>query len=81
MLTPGLRSADFSPLTGASPGYMTVYPADALRPWASNLNLSPYQTVPNLVAVKTSGTGSVSIFNGTWAPVDLVVDVSGYFTA
>ena len=35
-------------------GFLTVYPCDAPRPLASNLNYAAGQTVPNLVTVKLS---------------------------
>lgn len=67
---------------GAGGGYLTVYPGDvATAPLASNLNFNPWQAVPNSVAVKTSPTGTVSIYNGTWSPTNVIVDISGYFTA
>jgi hypothetical protein len=68
-------------VAGGAPGYLTAYPGDAARPLASNLNFDPYQTVPNAVGIKTSGGGVVSIYNGSDAPVDMVVDIGGYFRA
>lgn len=32
-------------------GFLTVWPAGADRPWASNLNFMPGQTMPNVVVV------------------------------
>ena len=62
--------------TGA-PSYLTVYPADAARPLASNLNWTRGATVPNLVEVKLSAAGSVSIFNAA-GQADLIADVQGW---
>jgi hypothetical protein len=68
-------------VAGGSPGYLTVYPADVAAPLASNLNFSPGQVVPNLVAVKTSAAGAVAIRNASSSAVNVLADVAGYFTA
>lgn len=58
--------------------YLTVYPSDTALPSAASLLVGPGATVPNLVAVKLSATGTVRIYNqlGT---VQVVADVAGYF--
>jgi hypothetical protein len=63
-----------------APAFLTVWPADVLRPLASNLNFVAGQTVPNLVVVKVSALGQVAFFNSEGS-VDVVADVVGYFTA
>jgi hypothetical protein len=68
-------------VAGGSPGYLTVYPADVAAPLASNLNFSPGQVVPNLVAVKTSAAGAVAIRNASGSANHVIADVAGYFTA
>ncbi len=67
-------------VAGNAPGYVTVYPADVAAPVASNLNFTPGLVVPNLVAVKTSAAGAVTIRNASTSANNFVVDVSGYFT-
>lgn len=62
-------------------GFVTVYPAGTKLPIASNVNYGPGQTVPNLVTVKTSSTGRVTLKNTSSGTVDLVADVAGYFRA
>ncbi len=59
--------------------FLTVFPAAAQRPLASNLNWVPGESVPNRVMVPVGAGGGVSIFNlgGT---TDVVVDVNGWFT-
>lgn len=61
-----------------APSFVTVWPTGADRPVASNLNVTPGVTAPNLVIAKIGTGGSVSIFNlaGT---TDIVADVEGYF--
>ena len=57
-------------------GYVTVYPCGVM-PNASNLNLNPGETRPNLVIVPVSAQGTICLTStiGT----DLLVDVSGFF--
>lgn len=62
-------------------GFVTVYASGAPRPWASNLNFSPGQTIPNLVATPVGADGSVLLYNGSAGTVHLVADVSGYYRA
>jgi hypothetical protein len=59
--------------------FLTAWPTGQTQPTASNLNFSPGQTVPNRVIVPVGTGGQVSIFNAA-GNVDVVVDVSGYFT-
>lgn len=63
----------------ASGGYLTVYPCDALRPTASNLNFSAGQTVANAVAARLSASGSTCVY--TSARTHLIVDAGGSFDA
>ena len=58
--------------------HLTVYPANQPEPTASNLNWVAGQTVPNLVQVglSPSGTFDLSNLNGD---TDVIVDVEGYF--
>lgn len=59
-------------------GFVTVWPGDAARPLASNLNFTPGTTAPNLVIVKVGANGLVSLFNSA-GRTDLIADVVGYF--
>jgi hypothetical protein len=59
-------------------GFLTVYPCDADRPEASNLNFTKGETVPNLVTVKLSSSGTVCFY--AQRTTNLVADVAGYFT-
>ncbi|MFD4240210.1 PKD domain-containing protein [Streptomyces sp. NPDC058525] len=61
-------------------GHIAVQPGkDFLPPKTSNLNYVAGQTVPNLVIVPVVD-GYVHLVNGGWGPVDLIADVTGYFT-
>jgi hypothetical protein len=60
-------------------GYVTVWPCDAARPTASNLNhTAAGQTRPNAVVTKLSATGTVCLYADP-ATAHLLVDVDGYF--
>ncbi|MFF3863798.1 PKD domain-containing protein [Streptomyces sp. NPDC002209] len=65
----------------AEPGHITVWRGDDTGiPDTSNLNYAAGQSVSNLVIVPVGADGYVDLFNGGWGPVDLVVDITGYFT-
>ncbi|MEV4948209.1 FlgD immunoglobulin-like domain containing protein [Streptomyces sp. NPDC053755] len=59
--------------------FVSVYPDGTTRTSASNLNVVAGQTVANLVVVPVVN-GRVSLYNHAGS-VDLIADVSGYFTA
>jgi YVTN family beta-propeller protein len=57
-------------------GFMTVWPAGASQPDASNLNYPTGETVPNLVQVGVGTSGDISFASSDVS--DLIVDVEGY---
>jgi hypothetical protein len=65
-----------------SAGYLTVWPAGAPQPTASNLNFVAGQTVPNLVEVAVGAGGNVNIAagfaGGAGSHVDVIFDVAGW---
>jgi len=71
-------------LTNATgPGFLTVYPCDAERPLASNVNAALGSDTPNAVMIKLpvggADAGQVCLY--TMVATDVVVDVNGYFSA
>ena len=63
--------------TGSPLGtYITAWPYGVDLPTASNVNLSPGDTAPNLVMVKIGVGGKVSLYAHTGA--DIIADVVGY---
>ncbi|KAA0253501.1 hypothetical protein FBQ97_01150 [Acidobacteria bacterium ACD] len=64
-----------------APGYLTLWPSGTAMPLASTLNYKAGAVRANNALVKVSGDGQVSVsaFNGSPGPVDVVLDVSGYF--
>jgi hypothetical protein len=63
---------------GSGDGYVTVYPCDAPRPVASNVNFGTDVASANVVVSALSATGSVCLYVGDGS-VHLISDVSGYF--
>ena len=59
-------------------GYFTVFPGGTL-PLASDVNYLVGGTVPNLVVVQVSATGTVSVYVGGHGATNLVIDVVGWF--
>jgi hypothetical protein len=64
--------------TATAGSYLTVYPASAAAPNASDLNFGPGFVVANNDPVGLSPTGAVNIFNYA-GNSDVVVDVFGYY--
>lgn len=62
-------------------GFITVFPSGGVQPTASNLNFTPGLTIPNLVTVKVSGDGRVTLANNSARGVHLIADVAGYYLA
>src|SRR5438105_2931928 len=60
-------------------GYVTVFPCGAPRPEASNLTDVAGQSVVKVVVVMLGSGGQVCIYS--YAAVDVIADVSGYFPA
>jgi hypothetical protein len=63
---------------GTAPSHLTLFPSDASRPLASDINFVAGQTVANLVLVKLGIDGRVLVYNAA-GTTDVVVDVLGWF--
>jgi hypothetical protein len=59
--------------------FLTVWPQGTPQPLASSLNVAPGQTIANLVTVRVSPSGRVSIFNHAGS-VSVIADVTGYYS-
>ncbi|MFE5301102.1 FlgD immunoglobulin-like domain containing protein [Streptomyces sp. NPDC056632] len=59
--------------------FISVHPYGTPRTSASNLNVPAGRNVPNQVTVPVGKDGKVSLYNA-WGTVDLLVDVTGYYT-
>ena len=67
-------------VTPATAGFLTIYPTGTPRPVASNLNFVSGQIVANMVLTGL-GSGSVDVFNGSGTATNIVVDVTGWYSA
>jgi alpha-tubulin suppressor-like RCC1 family protein len=62
-----------------APTFVTAYPHGTDRPLASNLNLVPGETRPNLVTVMVGQDRVVDLYNNA-GNTHLVADLSGYYS-
>jgi hypothetical protein len=67
-------------VSGTAATDLTVFPAGSAVPTASNLNLTAGTNQANLVVVRLSSGGEVSVYNAVGS-IYVVVDVEGYFAA
>lgn len=64
---------------GTAPSFLTIWPADADQPLASNLNWVPgTPPTPNKVDVRLSSDGRINLFNNA-GTVSVFADVVGYY--
>ncbi|MFJ9644180.1 PKD domain-containing protein [Streptomyces sp. NPDC101206] len=61
-------------------GHITAHEGRTVPPATSNLNYEAGQSASNLVIAQIGPDGTVELTNGGWDAVDLVADVTGYFT-
>ncbi|MFE5679952.1 hypothetical protein ACFQ7B_20605 [Streptomyces erythrochromogenes] len=61
-------------------GHVRAYADGTERPTASNVNYAAGDSVPNLVIVPVGKNGYVNLYNSGEQGVDLIADVTGYFT-
>ncbi|WP_043193023.1 PKD domain-containing protein [Streptomyces sp. NRRL F-2664] len=64
----------------ARAGHVRVYADGGALPTTSNVNYAPGQTVPNMVIASVGANGFVNIYNSGDGAIDLVADVTGYFS-
>jgi len=62
-------------------GFITLYPGPAIttRPGVSTLNFSPGRTLANNARVALGADGTLNIFNASSSPLDVLIDIAGYF--
>lgn len=64
-------------VTPATPGFITVWPCDVVRPEASNLNFGSGGAVANSVIAPVGASGKVCFYSDQ--ATDFLVDVTGWF--
>lgn len=60
-------------------GVLTAYPTGAARPATQNLAFSAGRPQATLSAIRVSGSGKLTLFNNSGAPVTVTVAVGGYY--
>ena len=71
-------------VTAASPqkaGYLTVWPKGAAKAVTSNVNFIANFASADSVIVPLGSNGSIEVYNGSGATVNVVVDINGYFAS
>jgi hypothetical protein len=63
----------------SSAGFLTVFPQGGSRPNTSNVNYSTGHNTNNRVILPLSAGGGISVYSSS--STDVVVDISGYFSA
>ncbi|HEX7894606.1 MAG TPA: hypothetical protein VF447_10475, partial [Terriglobales bacterium] len=80
--TIGAAILNVTAVTPPGTGYITAWPFGTSQPLASNLNLNPNLTIPNLVIAGVgshNGNSAVSFYNGSTTGTPLIADIQGYF--
>ncbi|MFJ3861397.1 PKD domain-containing protein [Streptomyces sp. NPDC090085] len=61
-------------------GHIIAWGSGRTKPDTSSVNYTAGQTVPNLVIMPVGSDGRVNLDNVGWGSVDLIADMTGYFT-
>ena len=79
---PGITAAmlNVTAVDATGNGYLTAYPDGGSVPGTSNVNYLAGQLVPNEVVVQVGSDGYVDFANHGEGEVNILVDLSGYFT-
>ena len=80
---PGITAAmlNVTAVDATGNGYLTAYPDGGSVPGTSNVNYLAGEVVPNEVVVQVGSDGDVDLANHGAGEVNILVDLSGYFTA
>ena len=65
-------------ITPTADSFITIHPTGTTRPNASNLNLAPGRTLPNMAIVPLGTDGKITIYNDT-GNTHLAIDILGWF--
>lgn len=63
------------------PGYLTTWDGRGSLPSVSSSNFDPAHDVAGAVVLPVNEDGTISIYNGSYGNVDLVVDITGFVFA
>lgn len=63
----------------SSYGWLTVYPTGTPRPSTANMDFLGCDNASGSAIVALGANGGVDIYNGSWKPEDVVVNIQGYY--
>jgi hypothetical protein len=74
-------AVNFVVISPTSGGFATLYPGPAIvtRPNVSTINFPAARTLANNARVALGADGTLNIFNAASSPLDVVIDIQGYF--
>ncbi len=75
-------AANVTVVAAPEPGFLSFFPGDAAVPGTSTINFSPGRVIANnaVIGLASSGSGTLALRNATATkPVQVLIDVSGYF--
>jgi hypothetical protein len=73
----GAVAVNITAIDASAQTYLTVWPRGKDQPAASNLNVGPARTVPNMAIVGVGTDGEIELYNDA-GTLDVVVDVLGW---
>jgi alpha-tubulin suppressor-like RCC1 family protein len=76
---PSVVAVNIGALNPVGTGHLRVFPTGAPLPNASTHNFVPGDSRTNLVMVRTSASGKITVYNASNGPVTVTVDTVGYF--
>jgi murein DD-endopeptidase MepM/ murein hydrolase activator NlpD len=65
---------------GTDAGFLTINSTGVPSPITSNVNYMPGEQAANLVSSGVGPDGRVAVKNGSWGSVDVILDVSGWYS-
>ena len=72
-------AANINVLNATASGRLIVYPAGTTRPNIGSVNFSAGAASMALVVSALSTAGAIAVWNSSSKPIDIIVDLSGYF--
>jgi hypothetical protein len=70
---------NFQPIQGSDAGWISAWPTGTARPGATVGNTPVNDARAELAIIKPGTNGKISVYNGSEAPINLIIDLEGYF--
>jgi hypothetical protein len=75
----GAAAVDLVAISGASSGYLNAWPTVQSMPATSLDSFQASTATSSMAVVAPDSAGSISVYNGSSVPIQLVVDLQGWF--